>query len=282
MEFREKAPVALTQSQFNEKFDKSIFTNDFLKSMYDSWIDMEHDKCKIGSKSLTDEQAKENVLSYIKSYYGDNDKETVRKALKEEHMYEVYREYTDNFHKTTQEFYDRKSKHEALNDIGVPYNLYNASADDFESGTMEMLFEQKNVLIQGESDTGKSHLSVAFIKYLNKEKNIPLNHMGIFYEERFLTATYDDSIATYEDLVKIPFLILDDLGSMGIGEHKRELIKGAIFERIRENMPTWITTNSTIGSIYDQRTASKIIGEYTIIKKKRTGTRLENKKEIEI
>jgi DNA replication protein DnaC len=281
--FAEKKPVLETFENFKKDL---VLTNEELKAYSQEWLNGRFKVRKwMKGKATMEDVSKELNEEYLK----DKDDTSLTKAewLTIQMRKEQYCDRQDEFDKELSEWSGKYSiarrEYEKLHDIGIPYNLYKASSKDFKEGVVESLTQQHNLLIQGSSDTGKSHLTVALIKHIcETRKDWDYKDFFIFYEEDFLRCDYEKSLEITKKLLNVDVLILDDLGSMGIGEHKRELIKSVIFERIRNSSSTWITTNSTIGEVYDQRTASKIIGEYTIVEKERTGTRLENKKVIKI
>lgn len=162
----------------------------------------------------------------------------------------------------------------------IPFDLYRANHNDFDNGVVEMLSKEKNLLIRGESNTGKSHLAVAIMRFILKDDNNLDAEM--FFEDEFHRLSYQDSLIETDRLGKVSFLVMDDVGSIGLGEDKRNLVKGVIYSRMRDGLKTILLTNDSLDTIFDFRTSSKVIGGYTIVNKKPTGTREETKKVIDV
>lgn len=162
----------------------------------------------------------------------------------------------------------------------IPLDLYKASKNDFGKGKVEEAVKIGNLLIKGKSDYGKSHLAVAIMReHLEQNPNMKIE---MFFEDEFHDMSYEESQAEMKRLKKLDGIVFDDLGAIGLGVDKRNLIKGLIYSLFRNGKLCIICSNCSIEELYDTRTASKIIGGCTIVNKSNTGTRLKNKKEITI
>ncbi len=176
-----------------------------------------------------------------------------------------------------------KEKKEKVKDhynYKIPLDLYKASKSDFKAGVVEMLANEGNLFIKGASDTGKSHLAVAVLR-----EHVSINpkiKIEMFFEDDFHELTYEESQKEIKRLKKLDGVVFDDLGAIGLGVDKRNLIKGLIYSNFRNNKLCIICSNCVIDDLYDSRTGSKIVGACTIVEKQDTGTRKKNKKVIKI
>lgn len=187
---------------------------------------------------------------------------------------ETYKEYQTYLEK---EKYEKVKEHY---DYKIPLDLYEAKKEDFNDGVVEMLSKEGNLFIKGASDTGKSHLAVAVMReYIKANKKMKIE---MFFEDDFHELSYEESQREIKRLKKLDGVVFDDLGAIGLGVDKRNLIKGLIYSNFRNKKLCIICTNCVIDELYDSRTGSKIVGGCTIIEKQDTGTRKKNKKVIKV
>ena len=250
------------------------FDND--DELIKSYVDLlAIDKIRNGST-----ESKENIMLDIKhTYISLAEKEgNTPKDIFLEDAHKCY----DQTYAECESFIKRsnKLKHKDHYDYKIPLDLYSASKNDFKAGIVEMLAKEGNLFIKGASDTGKSHLAVAILR-----EHLTINpyaKIEMFFEDDFHELTYEESQKEIKRLKKLDGIIFDDLGAIGLGIDKRNLIKGLIYSNFRNNKLCIICSNCVIDELYDSRTGSKIVGACTIIEKQDTGTRKENKKIIKI
>ena len=125
----------------------------------------------------------------------------------------------------------------------------------------------------GNPGIGKTYLCAALVEFA-------LSHFNSFryWNESELLKRVRSSIAEYGDgdyletlklLIDDEFVIIDDIGSTGLNEWRKEVIFDAIDERYCSTMPTVITSNfskSDIEKLFHERFSSRLFAqENTII-----------------
>jgi DNA replication protein DnaC len=130
-------------------------------------------------------------------------------------------------------------------------------------------FASKGVLLYGPTGTGKTHLSVATLRNVTLYKGL----RGVFCDFRNLLVELktciDLKLPTAElldSVRKAPFLVLDDVGAERNTEWARDILAEIINYRYTQNLPTFITTNLTLGDYsadsfaakFDRRTESRL------------------------
>lgn len=253
------------------------------------------------SKVVSDDQIKEYIRFRAEVLIYENNEGDVDDVYKS--LVNEYREYAEmdkttsrelwvndyqNYELEKQEFEQSKKQNEKLEKkesfkghykYKIPFDLLNASEDDFKAGVVRELAKDKHIFIRGESDAGKSHLATALFKIKLEDES---NDAEFFYEEDFDKLNYDETLAEIDRIRNLNTIVFDDLGAVGLSVYKKNLLKGVLYYRFRTNKDTIICTNVEIDEYYDSRTGSKIVGACTIVNKTPTGTRAKNKKVVEI
>lgn len=160
-----------------------------------------------------------------------------------------------------QEKLDRiEERRELLMAKGVDHKLIYASEDDFKPNMVRRLFKHNNLLIVGNSGSGKSHLIVAMLKRLIDVKE----KCTIFHEynlDEFKTLSQKQDYINKFKYVK--YLFLDDLGGvLEPGDKVLSFIKALIYFRMSRDLHTVIATNCNLLNLYDSRTVSKFFESY--------------------
>ncbi|MBP0979410.1 MAG: ATP-binding protein [Oscillospiraceae bacterium] len=137
------------------------------------------------------------------------------------------------------------------------YNFFNKSS------------KSKNILMQGGTGLGKTHLSLAIAGYCIE------NGVGVVYASsqqllhKLESDKFGDSQEGFLDSVlECDLLIIDDLGAEFYTQFTISAFYNIINTRLLENKSTIINTNLSLEEIllkYSQRLASRIIGEYNIL-----------------
>ncbi len=103
------------------------------------------------------------------------------------------------------------------------------------------------LFFQGPSGVGKTHLSVAIIKNLIKEKGVRAR----FYDVRDLISSIqatigidnEKGIKIFTEAYQVDILVLDDLGAHRISSYTEDIISKIINKRYNENKITIFTSN---------------------------------------
>ena len=134
------------------------------------------------------------------------------------------------------------------------------------------LLGSRFTLISGASGVGKSHiLNAVALKKFNDGMNI-----RIFDEERDVhTKTSIELKKMVARYMNVPILYYDDLGFIKLSEENRDIIKGLLAYRIKNNLETFITTNFNVFELLGVAMASRIVGKFLTIKLKGNDRRLE-------
>lgn len=131
--------------------------------------------------------------------------------------------------------------------------------------------DSQSIFMYGETGLGKSHLSLAiaaevigkgYTVIYNSAQNILTKLSNIQFGK------VDD--LTYEPmLLECDLLVIDDLGAEFRTQFTQAAVYNIINTRMNSGLPTIISTNITLeelADIYTQRIASRIIGEYEVIR----------------
>lgn len=136
-------------------------------------------------------------------------------------------------------------------------------ADDFST-------DSPNICMYGGTGLGKTHLSLAIAEEVI-EKGFGVvygsapNLLSILEREKFGKSKEN----TEESLLSCELLILDDLGAEFSTQFTVSEIYNIINTRLLRHLPTIISTNLNMEGIesrYSERIASRLIGEYTLLK----------------
>ncbi|MGA1867485.1 MAG: ATP-binding protein [bacterium] len=128
----------------------------------------------------------------------------------------------------------------------------------------EYPMKKRGLLIIGSCGVGKTHLGVALIKTLIKEKGVPC----IFYDFRDLLneikASYKSTRSVESSILKPVLekdvLVLDELGAEKITEWTRDTLAFIINRRYNENLTTIFTSNWLDDAGADEETLQDRIG----------------------
>ena len=134
----------------------------------------------------------------------------------------------------------------------------------------EQILEGKrssNLIINGPTGVGKSHLAVGILKYCYELKKFKksIRYSTSFGLANKVIATWSDpdlsEESIYQEYTEIDFLIIDDLGYADNGK-KSEIINKIIYRRHENQKNTIITSNLTTSQIIDymdSRTCSRFL-----------------------
>ena len=130
--------------------------------------------------------------------------------------------------------------------------------------------KSNNVLMQGGTGLGKTHLSLAIAEQCIN------NNIGVIYSsaQQLLRRLEKEQFEKLENgfsdsILECDLLIIDDLGTEFYTQFTISAFYNIINTRLLEKNPTIINTNLSVEEIlskYSQRLASRIIGEYHILR----------------
>lgn len=129
-----------------------------------------------------------------------------------------------------------------------------------------------SLLLIGRTGLGKTHIS-ASIANLVLSKNFDVFYFSVLnllqiFEERKFSSVREFSYSE-ENIFKCDLLIIDDLGAEFLTKFTESVIYDIINFRTMRKLPTIINTNlgfEELGSRYDERIVSRIIGNFKPIK----------------
>lgn len=156
-------------------------------------------------------------------------------------------------------YYD-ESRREFMRGI---YEYCRCYAADFSS-------ESPNICMYGGTGLGKTHLSLAIAgEVIERGFGVVYgsapNLLSVLEREKFGRTTENSE----EPLLSCDLLILDDLGAEFSTQFTVSALYNIINTRLLRRLPTILSTNLTIEGIeqrYSERIASRLIGEYTLLK----------------
>jgi len=119
------------------------------------------------------------------------------------------------------------------------YNVTTGNRKAFEAAKASAE-TQKPVIISGSVGTGKTHLMVSITRDLQKE-NVSIAFWPVLDLVQKLRGNYDETFV--DGLLKVPVLIIDDLGAERTTEFILETIEYIIDYRYRQVRPVMIGTN---------------------------------------
>ena len=160
---------------------------------------------------------------------------------------------------------ERRQRHEVerLHDMGVPFNLCNATfdnwtpADEQDQGILASVRQFVSVrkgflILLGDLGTGKTHLAVAALRPFRS---------GLFLKQsellRRLRQTYRDKAAVdpVDEAQSIGCLVLDEVGISPGGRDELPLLHDGLYYRHGNMKPTILTGNLSLDALRD------VIGE---------------------
>lgn len=151
----------------------------------------------------------------------------------------------------------------------------------------EFIKNPKNFLVYcGNAGIGKTHLAAALVEFgLTKFNSFRYWHEGDLLKK--VRASIDeyknsDYLDCLNYLIDDEFIILDDIGSSGLTEWRKEILFEAIDFRYCSMLPTVIITNFSkkeIRSLYHERLASRIFATENIVIEIHDGPDLRQKEE---
>lgn len=168
------------------------------------------------------------------------------------------------FDSFTMDYYDNKvvDRVNVLDRMSKIYNYCLNYADNFN-------LHSTNILMQGGTGLGKTHLSLAIANELIRKG------FGVVYvtapdilsklQREHFNYNYKDEDDTFSTLKNCDLLIIDDLGTEFISSFSLSTIYNIINTRIICEKPIIINTNLSLSEIeqtYSQRTVSRIIGNF--------------------
>lgn len=140
---------------------------------------------------------------------------------------------------------------------------------------------KKNFLVYlGSPGIGKTYLCAAFTEWALMK----FNSFRYWNESELFTrvrASIDETKGDYLQCLKLliddEFVIIDDLGSTGLTEWRKEVIFDAIDERYNSALPTVVTSNFSVAEIkqlYHPRLSSRLFAAENVIIEINEGTDL--------
>ena len=159
------------------------------------------------------------------------------------------------------------SKLSPRKNIEIIYRLANNFIDNFEESS------QKNLLFTGNTGLGKSFLSSCIAKEVLKKGKTVLYQTAPVMLDTIMDYRFGKtniSKDTYDNLLNVDLLIIDDLGTESINNMKFTELFNIINSRLINSgkiTKTIISTNLSLDNLfstYDERIVSRLIGNYDI------------------
>jgi DNA replication protein DnaC len=172
-----------------------------------------------------------------------------------------------------------------LTACGVGKRYLSCSFDTFKGGDRikevckSFIETPESIVLTGDTGNGKTHIAVAILRALVQAGKVVNSDGAIFTtvpdlllsirsgfkSSGGITQSEEDFVNSY---AKIPFLILDDLGSEKSSEWSVATLTAIVDKRYREMLPTVYTTNLTLDEISEQlsRRISSRMSDAKIIK----------------
>lgn len=145
---------------------------------------------------------------------------------------------------------------------------------------------QKNLLFTGNTGLGKTFLANCIANEVIKNGNTVVYQtapvlMDLILEYKFSYNKDSINKEQYNRIFEVDLLIIDDLGTETMSNHKFTELFNIINTRLLNNKKTIISTNLTISELYkeyDERVMSRLIGNFLICKFIGEDIRLKKKK----
>lgn len=137
---------------------------------------------------------------------------------------------------------------------------------------MKWLRELKHFLVyQGVTGCGKTHFANQIFNYLTKDKNYYVRRWreaDLFSRIRSSMSQQGDYLDALKHLIDDDCIILDDLGSAGITDWRKDTILEFVDLRYESQKPTLVTTNlsnNEIMDVYGKRFYSRLFCDQTTV-----------------
>lgn len=151
--------------------------------------------------------------------------------------------------------------------MSIPKRFRSATLGDFNN--YYDYRPRESVLLTGNCGLGKTHLAVALAKKAFLLSKDTLTQKGFFnftvIGNKVKSSFHDKSVSSMESIVneicKVPFCILDDIGITGDKGTAFEALYVIVNERYENMLPTIYTTNLTLEGLqelYGDRIASRL------------------------
>ncbi len=137
----------------------------------------------------------------------------------------------------------------------------------------EFSLNSGNILMQGNTGLGKTHLSLSIAKEVIEKGYGAVycsahNIFDTIEKERFSASSGSERDETLRALLECDLLVIDDLGAEFTTQFVAAAVNNIINTRMLTGLPTIISTNLSLKEIeknYGARILSRIIGEYKIM-----------------
>ena len=132
----------------------------------------------------------------------------------------------------------------------------------YEVATCNFIRKKENIVLVGDSGTGKTHLSISFaMKALEKEYNVYFTTVSDMLYNLHIAKADNSYHKKLAQLIKYDLLILDELGFKKLPKYSSDDFFNIISKRY-ENKSTIITTNKELdewNDIFEEETLTKAI-----------------------
>lgn len=137
----------------------------------------------------------------------------------------------------------------------------------------EFTLNSGNILMQGNTGLGKTHLSLSIAKEVIEKGYGAVycsahNIFDTIEKERFSSGSGSERDETLSALLECDLLVIDDLGAEFTTQFVAATLNNIVNTRMLSGLPTIISTNLSLKEIeksYGARILSRIIGEYKIM-----------------